>query len=78
MSKTKIAHITLLDQYHPGIYDSQVLDVCRHLEAHHEVQIQLIAFLSIRELRHTSAKKNHQIKVSQYLGFTCLSKVAVF
>jgi hypothetical protein len=62
MSKTKIAHITLLDQYHPGIYDSQVLDVCRHLEAHHEVQIQLIAFLSIRELRHTSAKKTIKSK----------------
>jgi len=62
MPKTKIAYVTLLDQYHPGIYDSQVLDVCQHLENNFEVQIKLIAFLSIRELRGSEAKKTIKSK----------------
>lgn len=56
MAKAKLAYVTLLDQYHPGIYDSQVIDVCHYLQNNFNVRIKLIAFLSIRELRNTEAK----------------------
>ncbi len=50
-------YITLLDQFHPGIYSSQVIDVCDYLNQKHNAKIRLVAFLSIRELRNTDAKK---------------------
>ena len=50
-------YITLLDQFHPGIYSSQVVDVCDHLNQKHKANIRLVAFLSIKELLRTDAKK---------------------
>src|ERR1700741_5463587 len=50
-------YITLLDQFHPGIYSSQVIDVCDYLNEKHKAKIRVVAFLSIRELRSTDAKK---------------------
>ncbi|MGE0567502.1 MAG: hypothetical protein AB7O73_06095 [Bacteroidia bacterium] len=50
-------YITLLDQFHPGIYSSQVIDVCDHLNKNHKANIQLVAFLSLRELLRTDARK---------------------
>lgn len=50
-------YITLLDQFHPGIYSSQVIDVCDYLNKKHNAKIRLLAFLSIRELQSTNAKK---------------------
>lgn len=44
-------YITLLDQFHPGIYKSQVVDVCEHLNKSLHKKITLIAFLSIREIK---------------------------
>jgi hypothetical protein len=49
-------YITLLDQFHPGIYSSQVIDVCDYLCDRHGVKIRVVAFLSIKELRSTDAK----------------------
>lgn len=49
-------YITLLDQFHPGIYSSQVIDVCYHLNKRFNAKIRVVAFLSIRELIKTSAK----------------------
>ena len=50
-------YITLLDQFHPGIYSSQVIDVCDYLNKKHHAKIRLVAFLSIKELLRTDAKK---------------------
>ncbi len=50
-------YITLLDQFHPGIYSSQVIDVCNYLNEKHKAKIRIVAFLSIKELRSTDAKK---------------------
>lgn len=44
-------YITLLDQFHPGIYKSQVVDVCEHLNKSLNKKITLVAFLSVREIR---------------------------
>jgi len=44
-------YITLLDQFHPGIYKSQVIDVCEHLNKSLNKKITLVAFLSIREIK---------------------------
>jgi glycosyltransferase involved in cell wall biosynthesis len=52
-----VLYITLLDQFHPGIYSSQVIDVCDHLNKKHNVKIRVLAFLSIKELIYTDAKK---------------------
>lgn len=53
-------YITLLDQFHPGIYSSQVIDVCDYLNKQHKANIRLVAFLSLKELLKTDARK--QIK----------------
>src|ERR1700741_3830593 len=50
-------YITLLDQFHPGIYSSQVIDVCDFLNEKYKAKIRVVAFLSIKELRNTDAKK---------------------
>lgn len=50
-------YITLLDQFHPGIYSSQVIDVCDHLNKRFNANIRIVAFLSIKELLKTNAKK---------------------
>ena len=50
-------YITLLDQFHPGIYSSQVIDVCDYLNKKHNAKIRVLAFLSIKELLYTDAKK---------------------
>lgn len=50
-------YITLLDQFHPGIYSSQVIDVCDHLRERYKVRIRVMAFLSVRELYFSDAKK---------------------
>jgi hypothetical protein len=50
-------YVTLLDQFHPGIYSSQVIDVCDYLNAKHNAKVRIVAFLSIRELMKTDAKK---------------------
>ena len=50
-------YITLLDQFHPGIYSSQVIDVCNYLNKKHNAKIRLVAFLSIKELYRSDAKK---------------------
>lgn len=50
-------YITLLDQFHPGIYSSQVIDVCDFLTKKHNVKIRVVAFLSIRELIKTDARQ---------------------
>ncbi len=49
-------YITLLDQFHPGIYSSQVIDVCDHLNSKHKVKIRVLAFLSIREIKESKPK----------------------
>jgi len=51
-------YITLLDQFHPGIYSSQVIDVCDYLNKKHNAKIRLVAFLSIKELLRSDARKN--------------------
>lgn len=51
-------YITLLDQFHPGIYSSQVIDVCDYLNKRHKANVRLVAFLSIKELLRTKAKRN--------------------
>lgn len=56
MARHKIAYITLLDQYHPGIYDSQVIDVIKYWNKL-EYDTRLYAFLSIKELIKTDAKQ---------------------
>ncbi|MCE3260606.1 MAG: hypothetical protein K0S12_2247, partial [Bacteroidetes bacterium] len=43
-------YITLLDQFHPGIYSSQVIDVCDYLNHKYKANIRIVAFLSIREI----------------------------
>lgn len=50
-------YITLLDQFHPGIYSSQVVDVCDHINKNHQRKIRILAFLSIKELIRTNARK---------------------
>lgn len=50
-------YITLLDQFHPGIYSSQVIDVCDYLNVKHKANIRIVAFLSIKELMKTNARK---------------------
>lgn len=50
-------YITLLDQFHPGIYSSQVVDVCDHLNQKYKANIRIVAFLSLKELMRTDAKK---------------------
>jgi hypothetical protein len=50
-------YVTLLDQFHPGIYSSQVIDVCDYLNHRYKANIRVVAFLSIRELKNTDAKK---------------------
>lgn len=47
-------YVTLLDQFHPGIYSSQVIDVCDFLNKKFDAKIRIVAFLSIREI--SSAK----------------------
>lgn len=50
-------YITLLDQFHPGIYSSQVIDVCDYLNKQYKANIRLVAFLSLKELLRTDARK---------------------
>ena len=50
-------YITLLDQFHPGIYSSQVLDVCNYFTERHKLKVRVVAFLSIKELLRTDARK---------------------
>ena len=50
-------YITLLDQFHPGIYSGKVIDVIDYLNKKHQAKIRLVAFLSIRELLRSDAKK---------------------
>jgi hypothetical protein len=50
-------YITLLDQFHPGIYSSQVIDVCDYLNKKHNAKIRVVAFLSLKELLETDSKK---------------------
>ena len=50
-------YVTLLDQFHPGIYSSQVIDVCDFLTKKHNIKIRVVAFLSIRELINTDARR---------------------
>jgi hypothetical protein len=50
-------YVTLLDQFHPGIYSSQVIDVCDYLNIKYNAKIRVVAFLSIRELMRSDAKK---------------------
>jgi hypothetical protein len=50
-------YVTLLDQFHPGIYSSQVIDVCDYLNIKYKAKIRVVAFLSIRELIKTDAKR---------------------
>ena len=50
-------YITLLDQFHPGIYSSQVIDVCDYLNKKHNAGIRVLAFLSLRELLRSDARK---------------------
>lgn len=50
-------YITLLDQFHPGIYSSQVIDVCDYLNKRYDAKIRVVAFLSVKELWNTSARK---------------------
>lgn len=50
-------YITLLDQFHPGIYSGQVIDVIDYLNKEHQGDVRLVAFLSIRELQRSDAKK---------------------
>jgi hypothetical protein len=52
-----VLYITLLDQFHPGIYSSQVIDVCDHLNRNYKADIRLVAFLSLKELLKTDARK---------------------
>jgi len=52
-----VLYLTLLDQFHPGVYSSQVIDVCDYLNKKHNAKIRLVAFLSIRELLRSDAKK---------------------
>jgi hypothetical protein len=52
-----VIYVTLLDQFHPGIYSSQVVDVCDYLNYKYNAKIRVVAFLSIRELLKTDAKK---------------------
>lgn len=49
-------YVTLLDQFHPGIYSSQVIDVCNYLNEKHNSKIRLCAFLSIREIKTAKPK----------------------
>jgi hypothetical protein len=49
-------YITLLDQFHPGIYSSQVIDVCDNLNKKHKINIRILAFLSIKELINTNSR----------------------
>ncbi|MES2836982.1 MAG: hypothetical protein V4667_05630 [Bacteroidota bacterium] len=49
-------YVTLLDQFHPGIYSSQVIDVCNYLNEKHNAKIRLCAFLSIREIKTAKPK----------------------
>ncbi|PBQ31499.1 hypothetical protein CNR22_06880 [Sphingobacteriaceae bacterium] len=50
-------YLTLLDQFHPGIYSSQVIDVCDHLKKRYKANIRIVAFLSVRELVRSDARK---------------------
>lgn len=50
-------YVTLLDQFHPGIYSSQVIDVCDYLNKRHHAKIRVVAFLSLKELLRTDSKK---------------------
>lgn len=50
-------YITLLDQFHPGIYSSQVIDVCDFLNKKYNTKIRILAFLSVKELFYTDARK---------------------
>lgn len=53
-------YITLLDQFHPGIYKSQVIDVCKYLSSKSGSDLKLLPFLSIREIQRSDNHK--QIK----------------
>lgn len=50
-------YVTVLDQFHPGIYSSQVIDVCDYLNNHFKARIRIVAFLSIREIYNSDARK---------------------
>ncbi len=50
-------YITLLDQFHPGIYKSQVIDVCKYLKDKSSKPLRLIPFLSIREIQRSDNHK---------------------
>jgi hypothetical protein len=50
-------YVTLLDQFHPGIYSSQVIDVCDYLNEKHKAGIRVVAFLSVRELVMTNSAR---------------------
>jgi len=57
-----MVYITLLDQFHPGIYKSQVIDVCKYLSKLSDRPVRLFAFLSIREILSTDhAKKIREL-----------------
>ncbi len=78
MPKPKIAYVTLLDQYHPGIFDSQVIDVCNYLTKNFDADVQLIAFLSIKELHDTNAKKIIKSKCKNAIVLPAFPKLRWF
>ncbi|MEZ4722079.1 MAG: hypothetical protein R2813_09420 [Flavobacteriales bacterium] len=49
-------YVTLLDQFHPGIYSGQVIDVCNYLNRQHTAGVRLVAFLSVKELLRSDAR----------------------
>lgn len=49
-------YVTLLDQFHPGIYSSQVIDVCDFISKKSKERVRLVAFLSIREIKEAKPK----------------------
>lgn len=77
-------YVTLLDQFHPGIYSSQVIDVCDYLNLKYKAKIRVVAFLSIRELMRSDAKKQLKklsptaIVLPAFPGLKNFQKTAIF
>ncbi len=71
-------YITLLDQFHPGIYSSQVIDVCDHLNKHYKANIRLVAFLSLKELIKTDARKRLKALSSNAIVLPAFPKLRYF
>ncbi len=66
----KIHYITFIDTY-SGIYQSQVIDVVRFLNANFDVEVQLFAFVPLRmwkEQKHKIKKNYPKAKVFPILG----------